>query len=195
MNLHFPGPFCEKHRWRQPMKPTLTACSVALALVLPAAAWAQEAPAIPEEAKAAEEVLVRYLNAVKARKWAEAKKLIHPRTLAAIAERKKRLGDEDHPMAPWYYEKAHSFMKDYKIVSATPGPAGTWIFATTEDNFQVEEQGLSEGDEAAYLVGQTGGKWMVVDKKRGVSFTKDSIRYGYKGYFDAEKKAARAEEE
>jgi hypothetical protein len=37
---------------------------------------------------------------------------------------------------------------------------------------------------ATYLVGKTGGKWVVVDKKRGVTFTDDSVKHGYKGYFD-----------
>src|SRR5205085_2637899 len=97
-------------------------------------------------------------------------KYLHPKTLTAIAERKKRLGNEDHPMAPWFYEKTQYYMKTYTVKDAVPGPNDTWIIETSEDNFQVEEKGISEGDMATYLVGKTGGKWTVVDKKRGVTF-------------------------
>jgi hypothetical protein len=181
--------------------------AVLLAGFLPLTALAQgtEGPAAapaeasaPEstspEAKAARELLQKYLTAVKARKWAEAKKFLHPKTLEAIAERKKRLGKEDHPMAPWFHEKVDSWMKDFKIVGASDSANGTIVVETSEDNFQVEEKGLAEGEKATYLLGKTGGKWFVVDKKRGESFTPSSIKLGYKGWFDAVPKAAAAEE-
>ncbi|MBX5484888.1 MAG: hypothetical protein IRZ16_23960 [Myxococcaceae bacterium] len=147
-------------------------------------AKAEAARSIPEEAKPAVEVLTRYLDAVKAKKWADAKKLTHPRTLQNIAKRKKNLGDEEHPMAPWYFAKDTYYLKDYRITNAVPGPDDTWVIETSEDNFQIQEKGVAEGEMATYLVGKAGGKWMVTDKKRGVSFTKDSIKLGYKGYFD-----------
>ncbi len=136
------------------------------------------------EAKAAKELLQKYLVAVKARKWADAKKLLHPKTLEAIAERKKRLGKEDHPMAPWFHEKVDYWMKDFKVGAASVAPLGTIMVETTEDNFQVAEKGLAEGEASAYLVGKKDGKWFVVDKKRGETFTKDSVKLGYKGWFD-----------
>ena len=150
---------------------------------------------VPPEAQEAAAVLTKYLDAVKAKKWAEAKKHIHPKTLTAISERKKRLGDEDHPMAAWFYEKTQSYMKNYKIEGAVPGPLGTWVFETSEDNFQVQEKGMAEGEMATYLVGKAGGKWTVVDKKRGVTFTDDSVKFGYKGYFDKVEEAKKGEEE
>lgn len=149
------------------------------------------AGSIREEAKPAAEVLTKYLDAVKAKKWADAKKLTHPRTLENIAARKKKLGNEDHPMAPWFAEKKISYLKDYRLTDAVPGPGGTWVIEASEDNFQVEEKGLAEGEMSTYLVGKSGGKFVVADKKRGVAFTDDSVKYGYKGYFDApEKKEA-----
>jgi len=139
---------------------------------------------IPAEARSAANVLTRYLDLVKAKKWREAKKLIHPKTLQAIAERKKRLGNEEHPMAPWYYEKTQSWLKAYRLTDAREGPGGTWIFETREDNYQVQEKGIAEADPASYLVGKSNGKWVIADKKRGMSFTDDSVKYGYRGYFD-----------
>jgi hypothetical protein len=142
------------------------------------------AEATGPEADAAKDLVSKYLAAVKAKKWADAKKMVHPDTIKAIAERKKRLGKEDHPMSPQAYEKAEFYLKDFKVKGVTKGPAGTFIVETAEDNFQVQEKGLVEGEMASYLVGKKDGKWWVVDKKRGESFTNDSVKLGYKGYFD-----------
>jgi hypothetical protein len=165
----------------------------AFALILPAAARAdEESP----DTKAAKNVAQRYLTAVKAKKWPDAKKLIHPKAMEAIAERKKRLGKEDHPMAPWYHEKASYYLKEFKITDAKPAANGTVVVETSEDNFQVEEKGLAEGEPSAYLVGKKDGKWYVVDKKRGEGgFSADSIKIGYKGWFDKVEKAEHSEEE
>ncbi len=146
------------------------------------------------DAKAAKELVQKYLTAVKAKKWADAKKLLHPKTLEAIAERKKRLGKEDHPMAPWFHEKVDYWMKDFKVGAASAAPLATIVVETTEDNFQIEDKGVAEGERAAYLVGKKDGKWFVVDKKRGETFTKDSVKLGYKGWFDKVEKAPEAAE-
>lgn len=147
----------------------------------------EAAPAVDSQspdAKAAKDLVQKYLTHVKAKKWAEAKKLLHPKTLEAIAERKKRLGKEDHPMAPWYHEKVDYWLKDFKLATAREVPLGAIVVETTEDNFQVEEKGLAEGEKGAYLVGKKDGKLLVVDKKRGETFTDQSIKLGYKGWFD-----------
>lgn len=140
--------------------------------------------------KAAKELLAHYLNLVKAKKWADAKKLTHPMTMTSIANRKKRLGKEEHAMAPWYYEKTDSYLKEFKLKSAREAAEGTVVIETSEDNYRIEEKGMAEGEMAAYLLGLQGGKWYVVDKKRGETFNGDAIKLGYKGYFD---KAAAAE--
>lgn len=140
------------------------------------------------EAKAAKDLVQKYLTHVKAKKWADAKKALHPKTLEAIAERKKRLGKEDHPMAPWYHEKVDYWLKDFKLASAREAPLGAIIVETVEDNFQVEEKGLAEGEKGAYLVGKKDGKLYVVDKKRGETFTNQGIKLGYKGWFDVVEK-------
>jgi len=136
------------------------------------------------EAKEAKDLVTRYLTAVKAKKWADAKKLLHPRTIEAIAERKKRMGKEDHPMAPWFHEKVSYYLKEFKVGAASLAPLGTVVVETSEDNYQVEDKGMANGEPAAYLVGKKDGKWFVVDKKRGETFTKDSVKLGYKGWFD-----------
>jgi hypothetical protein len=172
---------------------TLALCSPVFAQGTegPGEAEKPKADAETPDAKAAKDLVGKYLAAVKAKKWADAKKFIHPQTIAAIADRKKRLGKEEHAMAPWAAEKTDYWMKDFKISGARVGPVGTIIVETTEDNFQVQEKGLAEGDIANYLVGMKEKKLYVVDKKRGEGFPTDSIKIGYKGYFDkveAEKK-------
>lgn len=145
------------------------------------------------EAKEAKALLTKYLTAVKAKKWAEARKLLHPKTLASIAERKKRTGKEDHPMAPWYHEKNDYWLKEYKLGPASLGALGTVMVEVTEDNFQVAEKGLAEGETNAYLLGKKDQKWFVVDMKRGEVFTRDSVKLGYKGWFDKVEKAGAEE--
>ena len=148
----------------------------------PAAVATQDSDA--PEAKDAKALIQKYLVAVKAKKWADAKKLLHPRTLESIAERKKRMGKEDHPMAPWFHEKVDYWLKDFKVGPASLGALGTVMVEVTEDNFQVADKGVAEGENTAYLLGKKDGKWCVVDKKQGEVFTRESVKLGYKGWFD-----------
>jgi len=136
------------------------------------------------EAAAAKEVLTRYLTAVKGKKYAEAKKLTHPKTLESIAQRLQRLKREDHPMAPWALAKTDSYLMQFSVENVTPSANKTWVVETKEDTFQVQDKGVAEGEMASYLVGKSGGRLYVVDKKRQETFNPTSIKIGYKGYFD-----------
>jgi hypothetical protein len=140
------------------------------------------APATGPEADAAKALVTQYLTAVKAKKWADAKKLVHPQTLAAAEQRKK--AKKTHPMDPQGLEKTEYYLQDFKVSGVTKGALGTFIVETSEDNFQVDVKGTAPGEMATYLVGKKDGKWYVVDKKRGETFTNDSVKLGYKGYFD-----------
>ena len=133
------------------------------------------------EMKIVHALLTRYLDAVKGKHWAEAKQLLHPKTLAVIAEQ-QRLGHEEHPMAPSHHEKEY-YLKAYRIVG-TRFAASAFVVDVAEDNYQVAERAVLKDQPAAYLVGKYRGKWYVVDKKRGESFSHDSIKLGYPGYFD-----------
>ncbi len=166
--------------------------ALAVGAALPLSALAQDASVAPrrgsEKAGAAEvrivqALLTRYLDAVKGKQWGEAKPLVHPKTLAAIAERKKRLGREEHPMAPWHDEKGHYYLNAYRIVG-TRFAAGAFVLDVAEDNYQVAKRVVVEGEPAAYLVGKFRGKWYVVDKKRGETFSDEAIKLGYRDYFD-----------
>jgi hypothetical protein len=138
-----------------------------------------------DDVKAATAVLTQYLDFVKAKKWDKAKTLVHPRTVAKIADTKKRLGAEKHSMAPWYWAKDNFYLTKYAITDVSPAVDGTVVGTTSEDSFQVQEKGELAGEKAVYLLGKSGGRWYVVDKKNEAdTFTKDSIKYGYPHYFD-----------
>ena len=135
--------------------------------------------------KEATDVLTQYLDLVKGKKWDKAKALTHPLTLKSIASTKKRLGEERHSMAPWYWAKSSFYLTNYKVQDALPAIGGTVVVRTIEDSYQVEEKGELSGEKAAYLLGKKDGKWFVVDKKSEADgFTKDSIKFGYPNYFD-----------
>jgi len=162
--------------------------AVAVGAALPLSALAQDAGVAhhgsqksgASEMKIVHALLTRYLDAVKGKHWAEAKQLLHPKTLAVIAEQ-QRLGREEHPMAPSHHEKEY-YLKAYQIVG-TRFAASAFVLAVAEDNYQVAKSVVVQ-EPAAYLVGKYRGKWYVVDKKRGESFTDESIKVGYPGYFD-----------
>jgi hypothetical protein len=135
--------------------------------------------------KAASDLLTQYLDLVKGKKWDKAKTLTHPLTLKSIASTKKRLGEERHSMAPWFWAKGSFYLTNYKVQDALPAVGGTVVVRTVEDSFQVEEKGELTGEKEAYLLGKKDGKWYVVDKKSNADgFTKDAIKFGYPGYFD-----------
>src|SRR5258707_1341567 len=71
------------------------------------------AEATGPEADAAKALVTQYLTAVKAKKWADAKKLVHASTLKAVDERKKRKAT--HPMDPQGLEKAEYYLQEFKV--------------------------------------------------------------------------------
>ena len=86
-------------------------------------------------------------------------------------------------MSPWHYEKQFYYLKAYRI-AATRFASGAFVVDVLEDNYQVPEQALIQGEPAAYLIGKFRGKWYVVDKKRGETFSDASVKVGYPSYFD-----------
>ncbi len=130
-------------------------------------------------------VIGKYLDLGKAQKWDAAKKLIHPNTLEVIARTKKTTGDERHAMAPWYWAKNTYLVTDWKIGEVQDSMMGTVQITVVETRYQVEEDGMSEGEESTYLAGKHKGTWYVVDVQRGGgTFHPSSIKVGMKGYFD-----------
>lgn len=130
-------------------------------------------------------VIGAYLDLWKQQKWAELKKLIHPKTVEKIATVKKNVGEERHNMAPWYWVKDTYLLKEWKVESLEGAAMGTVVLNTVEDTYRVEEDGIAEADPASYLAGKFNGKWYVVERRGGGGgFDKTGIEIGMKGYFD-----------
>lgn len=181
------------------MKSFLAAASLALVLHAPTALAAKKrGPPKPTPARAAEnckelagdqleacKVIGAYLDLWKQQKWAEVRKLIHPKMLEEIATAKKNLGAERHRMAPWYWAKGDFLLTDWKIESVEDAALGTVVIHTMEQSYRVEEDGMEEGEQNAYIAGRSGGKWYVVDRRSGGGgFDKTAIKVGMKGFFD-----------
>ncbi len=134
----------------------------------------------------AKKLLTQYLEMVKKKKWSEANKLVHPKTLQWVADIKKRNKEANHSMDPQGWEKCCFYLKAFKIENAEAAIHDTVVVGVSEDSWQVAEKGITEGEPASYLLGVFKGKWYVVDKKQNEKFNEDGIKIGHKGYFDAE---------
>jgi len=176
----------------------------ALLLALPATAQRKRGPGKPTPPRAeaqckayegdvleACKVLGAYLDRWKEQKWGQVRQYIHPMTLERIATAKKNVGEERHPMAPWYWAKEVYILHDWQIESVREAHGGTIEFNTVETTYRVEEDGFEEGGQASYLVGKKGGRWYVADRRGGGGgFNEDSIRVGMKDFFDPPAKKA-----
>lgn len=182
------------------MKKSLVAAA-SLALVLTAStalAAKKRGPPKPSPARTAEnckelqgdqleacKAIGAYLDLWKQQKWAELRKLIHPKTLEQIATKKKNIGVERDSMAPWYWAKETFLLTEWKLESVEDAAMGTVVIHTEEQSYRVEEDGMEEGEKNAYIAGRFGGKWYVVDRRSGGGgFDKTSIKIGMKDYFD-----------
>jgi ribosome-binding protein aMBF1 (putative translation factor) len=160
----------------------------ALQAAPPDAGEAKEEAAPPEDPNkvAARQVVTEYLEAVKAKKWDAARKLIHPKTLERIAAGKKRRGIEDDEMAPWAKVK-ESYLVAFELGEPTPSAKGAMVVASTEQVYSVEDKGTEDGVKVDYLVLPLGGKWYVTDRRLGENeFPADTLALAYKGYFEGE---------
>jgi hypothetical protein len=180
---------------------------LAVALVaLPLTAQAADAPADAEkpdpEIEGAKAVLKGYLDGlVKAAEGkkpkpadvakklaATAKKSIHPKTLELIAAQEKK-NLVTNALAVWVHAKEDYWLMEYTMEEARQAALGAIVIEAKEKNWRVAEGG-EDGDPepTSYLLGKTGAKWLVIDKRRNEAFTNDGIKAGYREYFEAAKK-------
>jgi hypothetical protein len=141
--------------------------------------------ATPPEAADAKKVLGDYLEQVKKKKYDAAKKLVHPKTLELIATQKKKSPNFQNPMDPAAWAKADFYLTDFTIGDPAGLPLGTIQFSVKELNYRVQEKGVDGDPETnTYLLGKSGGRWLVVDKRNNNTFDAKSVKRDYKGYFD-----------
>lgn len=112
------------------------------------------------------------------------KKYIHPKTLELIAQQEKRQV-VTNALAVWHWAKNDYWLTEYEIREVNPAVNGTFVAEVSERNWRVEEGGTDgEMEPTSYLIGKHKGKWILFDKRRNTSFTKDAIIIGYKDYFE-----------
>lgn len=165
--------------------------SLARVLALVALLSAPLAPAKAQDAAepdfdGAKAVLAKWLDAVKAKKWADAKKVTHPKAIEAIADVKKRTQVENHPLAPWA-RLSESYLTKYEITDARASALGAVVVRTSEEHFSVEEKGVEEGAPAEYLLVPVAGAWWLTDRRVGENvYDQKTVAASFKGYFEGE---------
>lgn len=138
----------------------------------------------------AKATLQQYLSRVVRKDWDGARRLTHPKTLAVIAQLKKRTGSELHNLAPWANREVQ--LKTFHFTGARQVAPGVVAVQVGEDTYRSEEQGMSVDDPAVYLLFKSRGGFLVGDKKESVQLadvSDDSVRIGYPGYVDAQAQA------
>ena len=138
----------------------------------------------------AKATLQQYLSRVVRKDWDGTKRLTHPKAMSVIAAMKKRIGSEQHNMAPWANKQVQ--LKTFRFTNAKEIGPGVVLVQVGEDTYRTEEQGMSVDDAAVYLLFKGRGGFLVGDKKAGVELgdvSPDSVRIGYPGYVDAQGQA------
>jgi hypothetical protein len=138
----------------------------------------------------AKATLQQYLSRVVRKDWDAAKRLMHPKAMAAIAELKKRSGVERHNLAPWADKQAQ--LKTFRFLDARQVSPGVVAVSVAEDTYHLEEQGMSTDDLAVYLLFRSHGGFVVGDKKASAELadvSDESVRIGYRGWVDNESMA------
>jgi hypothetical protein len=110
--------------------------------------------------------------------------------MGVIAALKKRTGGERHNLAPW--ANSGTQLKTFRFEGARQVAPGVVLVQVSEDTYRTEEQGMSEGDSAVYLLFKSRGGFLLGDKKEGVALSEissGSVRIGYPGYVDAQVQA------
>jgi hypothetical protein len=138
----------------------------------------------------AKAALQQYLSRVVRKDWDGARRLTHPKTLAAIAQLKKRTGSERHDLAPWADSTAE--LKTFHFTGTRQVAAGMVMIEVGEDSYHAGEQDMSVDEPAVYLMFKAHGSFLVGDKKEDARLSKvpvASVQKGYPGYIDKQVQA------
>ena len=138
----------------------------------------------------AKATLQQYLSRVVRQDWDGVRRLTHPKTLAAIAQLKRRTGAERHNLAPWANHDAQ--LKTFRFTGVRQVSPGVVLLQVGEDSYRPEEQGMSVDDSAVYYLFKSRGGFLVADKKLGIDVHEvndRSVRIGYPGYLDQQVQA------
>ena len=139
----------------------------------------------------AKATLQQYLSRVVRKDWEGARRLTHPKALAALDKAKKKAGGERHGLAPWADKDTR--LEAFRFLGAREVSPGVVLVSTGEDNFHASEQGVSSDDPAVYLLFRHHGSYVIGDKKSGLGLadvSDDSVREGFKGWTETPMRAS-----
>jgi hypothetical protein len=136
----------------------------------------------------AKSTLQQYLSRVVRKDWDGARRLTHPKTLAAIAQIKKRTGSETHDLAPWANKETQ--LKTFRFVESRQIAPGVVSLQVGEDNLRSGQ--MTKDEPAVYILFKSRGGFLIGDKKSGTEIaevTAESARTAYNGFVDVQVQA------
>jgi hypothetical protein len=138
----------------------------------------------------AKATLQQYLSRVVRKDWDGARRLTHPKTLAAIAQIKKRTGSEAHDLAPWANQNVQ--LKTFRFTESKQIAPGVVSLQVGEDNLYREGNRMTSDEPAVYVLFKSRGGFLIGDKKTSAEIsevTGESVRSGYPGFVDVQVQA------
>jgi hypothetical protein len=134
--------------------------------------------------------LQQYLSRVVRKDWDGARRLTHPKTLAAIAQIKKRTGNETHELAPWANRDVQ--LKTFRFTESRQIAPGVVSLQVGEDNLYRESNRMTSDEPAVYILFKSRGGFLIGDKKVSAEIsevTDQSVRATYPGFVDVQVQA------
>jgi hypothetical protein len=139
-------------------------------------AFLEEEPADVFLAKA---TLQQYLSRVVRKDWEGARRLTHPKALAAMERRSSRTPE----LSPWADGEAQ--LKTFRFTGARQLAPGVVLVQVGEDTYRPDEQEMSVDDASVYVLFKSHGGFLVGDRKRGAELAEVSQHLArYPGYVD-----------
>ena len=178
--------------------------ATALFLALVAAAEPSRAAADSVESMLSEEsadvflakaTLQQYLSRIVRKDWDGVRRLTHPKALARIESGRKKAKDPG-ALAPWQDDSDQ--LKTFEFRGARQVSPGVVLVAVGEDVYHSDDQGMSTGNPAVYLLFKSRNGFLVGDKMEGVGLGRaagEQARAAYPGWVDhqVQAQARRAE--
>jgi hypothetical protein len=134
----------------------------------------------------AKATLQQYLSRLVRQDWDAAKRLTHPKAMAAVADLKRNTGQEDHGLAPW--ARTQDLLKTFRFRGARQLGPGAVAVQVGEDTYHPREQEMSTDETAVYLLFRSHGGFTVGEKMEGASLAQvsaPSVRTRYRGWVDS----------
>jgi hypothetical protein len=138
----------------------------------------------------AKATLQQYLSRVVRKDWDGARRLTHPKTLAAIAQIKKRTGNETHELAPWGNRDAQ--LKTFRFTESRQIAPGVVSLQVGEDNLYRDGNRMTQDEPAVYILFKSRGGFLIGDKKNSAEIhevSDESVRAAYPGFVDVQVQA------